>query len=155
MNGGAKLVVVNLVALGLFVIDRSLKMIFFPLSNEGGIVVLGSWWQLKFASNFGIAFGWPLSGLWFWIIYLPLIWGLIWWLVKSYQSKSGLEIGALTIILAGAGSNILDRFKYGFVVDYIDIKYFTVFNLADAMIFIGVAILLISIYLRKEEDHGV
>jgi len=40
-------------------------------------------------------------------------------------------------------------------VDYIDIKYFTVFNLADAMIFIGVAILLISIYLRKEEDHGV
>ena len=55
-----------------------------------------------------------------------------------------LTIILLTTILFGAISNILDRFSYGYVVDYLELKYFTVFNLADMMISGGVIVLLLN-----------
>ena len=44
----------------------------------------------------------------------------------------------LFFTILGASSNFYDRLKYGFVVDYLDLKYFTVFNVADAMISLSV-----------------
>ena len=43
----------------------------------------------------------------------------------------------MALIIFGAVSNLYDRLKYGFVIDYFDLKYFTIFNIADAMIFFG------------------
>jgi signal peptidase II len=40
----------------------------------------------------------------------------------------------LTILIIGAILNFTDRIKFGYVIDYFSLKYFTVFNLADVMI---------------------
>jgi len=45
-------------------------------------------------------------------------------------------------VILGAAGNLFDRLKYGYVVDYLDLKYFTAFNLADVMIVAGVIYLI-------------
>lgn len=56
---------------------------------------------------------------------------------------------ALTILTIGAILNLTDRVFYGFVIDYFDLKYFTIFNLADIMITAGIVWLIISNWSKK------
>jgi signal peptidase II len=63
---------------------------------------------------------------------------------------SRLEQLAYGFILAGALGNGIDRFLFGFVVDFLDFRVinFPVFNLADVCINIGIALLLVSSFPR-------
>ncbi len=47
-------------------------------------------------------------------------------------------------MITGAISNIIDRLSYGYVIDYLSLRYFTVFNLADVMISSGAIILILK-----------
>jgi len=51
------------------------------------------------------------------------------------------EVG-LALILGGAIGNVLDRLRFGYVIDFIDVRVWPVFNLADSVITIGVGLLL-------------
>lgn len=66
------------------------------------------------------------------------------WMTKEEQKG---DVIALSLILGGALGNILDRVRFGFVVDYADLHFgdfrpFMIFNVADACIFIGVVLLI-------------
>ena len=66
------------------------------------------------------------------------------------------DILALAMVLGGALGNIVDRVRYGYVVDYADLHFgafrpFYIFNLADACITIGVLILLARAFLMREK----
>jgi hypothetical protein len=50
------------------------------------------------------------------------------------------------LVLIGAISNLYDRLSYSYVIDYLDLKYFTVFNVADAMIVLPVFSILLFQY---------
>ena len=54
-----------------------------------------------------------------------------------------------SLIALGAISNVVDRIYYKAVIDFIDIPYFTVFNLSDIYIFLGVVILIINEFNSK------
>lgn len=53
------------------------------------------------------------------------------------------KINPLLLAIASAGilSNLIDRFIFGCVIDFIDLRVWPMFNLADVMIFIGIALL--------------
>lgn len=58
----------------------------------------------------------------------------------------------LSMILGGAIGNLIDRVRLGYVVDFIDFKFFpAVFNLADSMIVVG-AFLLCYVLIFKNEN---
>jgi len=75
---------------------------------------------------------------------------------------------ALGLILGGAIGNILDRIRFGYVVDFADLHFgefrpFLIFNVADAAISIGVAILLLRAFVawlrerrlpKESEEHA-
>ena len=66
------------------------------------------------------------------------------------QEKGGFWTHvAFALILGGAIGNIADRIRLGFVVDFFDLRWFPVFNVADSCITIGVALLLLRM-LRQE-----
>jgi len=71
---------------------------------------------------------------------------LAWWLSRS---RSGLPAAGLGLIIGGALGNAIDRIVHGAVVDYLDLhafgRHFFVFNLADAAINIGVALLIVDL----------
>jgi signal peptidase II len=61
------------------------------------------------------------------------------------------------MILGGALGNILDRVRHGYVTDFLDLHFgafrpFLVFNVGDAAISIGVAILLVRAFLMRSES---
>jgi len=58
------------------------------------------------------------------------------------------ELG-LALILSGAIGNLIDRLRFGYVVDFIDLRVWPVFNLADSAITIGVALLLWQAFRRR------
>jgi signal peptidase II len=71
---------------------------------------------------------------------------LAWWL---FRSRSTLPAIGLGLIIGGALGNAADRLIHGAVVDYLDLhafgRHFFVFNLADAAINIGVALLIVDL----------
>ena len=78
--------------------------------------------------------------------------GVAVWITR--EEKRGDQI-ALGMVLGGALGNILDRVRHGYVVDFADLHFgdfrpFFIFNVADAAISIGVAILLLRAFLVKE-----
>ncbi len=58
----------------------------------------------------------------------------------------------VSLILGGAVGNIIDRYLYGFVVDFIKVGSFYVFNVADACITIGAGILFIIVIKEQKEE---
>jgi signal peptidase II len=61
---------------------------------------------------------------------------------------------ALGMQLAGAVGNLIDRLIFGQVTDFISVGDFAVFNIADASITVGVAILLIGMWWKDRHDHA-
>lgn len=142
-----------------FMADRCLKIFAQKLVPEAYFKLVSDWLVFRFTPNQYIAFSLPFSGILLNITIILIILGLIYYIFylilnKKNHNLSRIErkntIILLTIILFGAISNIQDRLLYGHVIDYLELKYFTVFNLADVMISVGTAILLIKILTAKK-----
>ena len=93
--------------------------------------------------NYGAAFG-ILKGYTTLLIIISLI--VIFICIYYYKEKK-LKLG-LSFILAGTIGNLIDRILLGYVRDFIDLRIWPVFNLADTFNVIGV-ILIIYISLKK------
>ncbi len=133
----------------LFIVDRLTKIYFIKTSSSGAME--GDFFNLYLNSN--IAFSLPLpSWLLYPLLFLILIVLLI-WLKRLLISRSILHwpVGLITL---GAVSNLLDRISYGGVVDFIDLPIWTVFNLSDVYIGIGVIWLIIWEFKRKNKKSA-
>ncbi len=68
-----------------------------------------------------------------------------------FRSRSALPAVGLGLIIGGALGNAIDRIAHGAVIDYLDLhafgRHFFVFNVADAAINIGVALLILDLLL--------
>ncbi len=135
-----------------FIFDRLLKALALKTISAQPIKLIGDFLFFNFTKNFNIAFSLPLSGLVLNIILLTIITALIYYIFYLILNKKSekLNIVLLTFILFGAISNILDRLSFGFVIDYIELKYFTVFNLADIMISLGSLVLILKNIRHKQ-----
>lgn len=56
----------------------------------------------------------------------------------------------LALILGGAAGNLIDRLRFGYVIDFIDLHFWPVFNVADSCITIGAALLFFLIIRGKD-----
>lgn len=139
--------------------DRWLKVIARQLGPETSYRLLGDWGLFRFTPNTYISFSIPFSGILLNIIIILLIIGIIYYIFTlildknkriSSHSDWKITIILLTIVLFGAISNIQDRLLYGYVVDYLELKYFTVFNIADIMISVSTIILIVRTLRTKK-----
>lgn len=94
--------------------------------------------------NKNIAFGLAINETLLYALIGIILFFLIFLLVKSYQKKNIFFVLALTLITLGASSNLLDRILYGYIIDFINISYFSIFNLADVMIVVGAGLIVIK-----------
>lgn len=79
-------------------------------------------------------------------------------LVKSFKGPKILT-WAYALILGGAIGNLIDRFRLGYVVDFIDFYqgdwHFATFNIADSAITIAAALLIIDYFIGKKREHDL
>ena len=78
---------------------------------------------------------------------------IVWWLGKLKAKSQWLLACSLSLILAGALGNLIDRVRLGHVIDFIHAHwgdaYFAAFNVADSAITIGAALLLLDALLES------
>lgn len=103
---------------------------------------------LNYVCNEGVIFGFHFN--WILIIFINfLIIAFILWIIFSKIENNKLSF-ALFLIVGGAVSNLIDRLLNGCVVDYIDLKVWPIFNLADLVI-TGASIFIIKeLFIKKE-----
>ena len=120
--------------------DRFFKILALKAYSSREFSLIGDIFKFSLAKNYNIAFSLPFSGLLLIITTAIIIIGLIYYSLILYKKEKYKYLSYLTIIIFGAISNIADRIKFGFVIDYLDLKYFTIFNIADVMIVGGVLV---------------
>lgn len=127
------------VAVLFLVVDRFLKTLAHAGFFDDPIYFIGNIFSLDLAKNYYIALSLPWSaGTSLNLLTLLIIVGLTYYLVYLFKKRAPAEKkGLLFFLVLGAVSNFADRIEWGYVIDYFDLKYFTVFNLADVMIVIG------------------
>jgi signal peptidase II len=133
-----KMILPYVIIIFFITIDRFIKYLANNDYFNDGINLIGDFFKLNFARNYNIAFSLPFNGLFLNIIIILIILGLVYNLIYVALKGRYHQTVLLSVIILGAMSNLLDRLKHGYVIDYFDLKYFTVFNLADVMIVGGV-----------------
>jgi signal peptidase II len=115
--------------------------------------------NLVYVRNPGMAFGmlndlpetWRLP-LFLLISVLAVV--IIGHLFRQTAARAALMPAALALILAGAIGNLIDRFRWGYVVDFIQVHwrqhYWPTFNLADSAITVGIVLLIFDTLFTKE-----
>jgi signal peptidase II len=149
-------------ALTIFVVDQIVKYIVtgpLKLQSVGQIVLLPIF-NLTWVENYGVSMGlltadsetarWALVAL-----TAAIGTGVAVWL---WREANRTDVIALGLVLGGALGNILDRVRFGYVVDFLDLHFgdvrpFLVFNVADAAITIGVLILLARALLVRPKSE--
>lgn len=102
--------------------------------------------------NTGAAFGiFPAGGLAFTVLGI-IVTGAIIYYFHQLPPGEWLARSALGLQLGGAIGNLIDRFRQGYVTDFINFKVWPVFNVADSSIVVGVAILLIVILIEERQE---
>jgi signal peptidase II len=162
------------IALAIFVADQITKWIVIgPLSLQiVGQIEIVPFFNLTWVENYGISLGLfearSATGQWILIALTSAIAiGVAYWIGRE---RARWDKAALGMILGGAIGNILDRLRYGYVADFADLNFsgwpeqlcwsyydgacrpFLVFNVADAAISIGVAILLLRAFLVRDQS---
>lgn len=143
LKSDKKMIAISLAVIFFAAADRFLKVLAFN-DQAGQINLLGEILKFSYKSNYYIAFSLPLYGVWLKAAVAVIILLLFFYLLKEIISGRRLTAVCLFAVALGAASNLFDRLKYGYVIDYLDLKYFTVFNLADIMIAAGVVGLLFT-----------
>ncbi len=126
-----KIIVLNLVFLICFSVDRLTKLYFL---KTGSVV-----------KNNGVVFGWGNVNIFYYALVIIIILILFRLLLIEYKKNNLAQITLISFILIGALSNLIDRFRFGAVIDWISIPWWSVFNLAD--IYIVVATIIWCLYI--------
>ncbi|KQO51002.1 signal peptidase II [Sphingomonas sp. Leaf257] len=152
-------------ALALFLVDQIIKWAVtgpMGLRSLGDVREIVPIFNLRFVPNYGISLGlltadsnasrWALVAMTGAIALAVAFW--------MTRERNAVDQVALGCVLGGALGNILDRVRFGYVVDFADLHFgewrpFLVFNVADAAITIGVLVLLARALLVRDRPAPV
>ncbi|MBK8274064.1 MAG: signal peptidase II [Sphingomonadales bacterium] len=149
-----------MLAAAVFIVDQVMKYLVtgpIGLVVEGQSIELLPIFNLTLVHNYGVSLGmltaesnamrWGLVAMTGAISLFVGVW--------LWREANRIDVLALGMVLGGAVGNLLDRVRFGHVVDYADLHFgefrpFLVFNVADAAITIGVLILLARALLVRD-----
>jgi signal peptidase II len=141
------------VVLAAIAADQLTKLIVASeLTLDEGLHVVGPF-SIHHVQNSGIAFGLFASAT-------PVVTALTglavgWMLLFFARSGSRHPVlpVALGLLIGGSTSNLIDRIRLGHVTDFLDLRYWPAFNLADSFIVVGVGILFVALLLGETRQR--
>jgi len=115
------------------------------LSNGNSCHILGTILEFTLVKNKGAAFGILQNQTLFFIIITLMVTIALVYLLINVPGQFYAKL-ALSFILGGAVGNLIDRVRLGYVIDFIHIIYWPVFNVADMFIVTGSILLAVFIF---------
>lgn len=138
-----------------FIVDQLTKAwLVSTLSPGERLQIVGDYIRLIHSQNTGALFGlFRDQALFFAVVSVGVV-GAIVWFHHSSGRNTLLSI-ALGLLLGGALGNMADRFRIGYVVDFVDVgigdlRFYT-FNVADSAISLAILLLLITAFVRGRD----
>ena len=130
-------------------LDQATKALAISRLEQGPLPLLGGMIQLKLTRNAGFAFGLATPS---WVAIAVSV--IVCVVVLLYVARGGAAHPptrglVLGLIVGGAVGNLVDRLRTGAVIDFVDLRVWPVFNVADIAITVGVGLLMIEIIRRR------
>lgn len=126
------------------------------------ISVIQGWFSITYVRNTGAAFGFlasadPAFRVPFFLAVPLLALFVIIYLIRKLPDGDLRTATALALVSGGAVGNLIDRMRFGYVVDFLDFhwKYqahFPAFNVADSAICVGVGLLMLDLFKNEEAE---
>ncbi len=118
----------------LVLLDQASKILLTNIDVDYGF------FALNYTINRGISFGLFQGSTVIISVISVIVLVLLYYYRKEFKGKEAY----LTLIVAGIIGNLIDRVVLGYVRDFLDLKWWPVFNVADSLMFIGVFGLVIT-----------
>lgn len=124
--------------------------------------VIPGFFNLVHVLNKGAAFGFlnqPDTNwqIWFFVAVTIFAVGFIYYLLTTADHGDTFFISGLGLVLGGALGNLIDRIRFGFVVDFLDFYvgpyHWPAFNVADIAISCGAFCVIISMYMKNKREQ--
>lgn len=147
--------------------DQLTKLAIVDFIDLYGTVALAPYLNLTHQHNYGAAFsfladagGWQR---WFFVALASIVSAVLAvWVWKIRHEGPAVLVAGLSLVLGGALGNLIDRVRLGYVVDFIQVDLpvpffdpFPSFNVADAAITVGAALLIIdSLFFSGRSDES-
>lgn len=134
------------------------------LASRGSQPVIPDIFHLTLVRNTGAAFGILKGGMYFFVAVSVLSIGLILLLARRHKKVCGFfgidpedafVRSALGMVLGGACGNLVDRIRLSYVVDFLDLRVWPVFNIADSAITVGGCLIVLRMLRMRRGGHHV
>ena len=108
--------------------------------------------RIRFWYNSGAAFGIFQNGnLIFTTLAIIVAAAILYYMPRTSRKDWWLRL-ALALQFTGAVGNLVDRIQFGHVTDFISVGTFAIFNIADASITVGVAVMILGVWLTEQSE---
>jgi signal peptidase II len=143
---------------GVIILADQVSKAYIRANFVEGVDMWAPWpWLLPYArilyvSNTGVAFGmFKGMGMVFSVLAIIVSIAIVYYFPRVPLEDWTLRL-AMSLQLAGAMGNLIDRLTIGHVTDFISVGNFAVFNVADASITVGVGVLLLGIWMQEQRQ---
>ena len=141
------------IAFSAVVADQVTKQLVVSMLDLGDSVHVAGPLEIRHVTNPGIAFG--LFSSWATAVTILTAVAVGWMLF--YFARAGARHPvlpvALGLLIGGSIANLIDRLRLGHVTDFLDLRFWPAFNLADTFIVVGVTILLAALVAAEREPR--
>jgi signal peptidase II len=142
---------VALIVIALDQISKAIVVRTWPFPQMGEFEIIGQWLAFTYIRNDGVAFG-LFQGIpqFFTITSLLIVAGALYYYVRHIHASDRWAPIIIGLIVGGALGNVIDRLRFGYVVDFIKTLngHFPIFNLADSAVVIGVFLMAVRMFLE-------
>lgn len=137
-----------LIALTVVLFDQLTKFLI-----KGKLIIITNFLYLDYTKNYGISFGLFQHQRIIIIIFSLVLLFLIIRMIKDIKKEKSIFIVSIGLLIGGLIGNLIDRIFLGYVVDFINILIWPVFNLADLSCVTG-AVLIFYFLTKKEKTSS-
>lgn len=139
----------------IIMLDQFSKIRIMELLHPGdSLSVIDGLINLTFVLNRGAAFGVLQGKSWLFLIMAVLIISIMIYSHLVYNLPVWVQF-AMGFIVGGTIGNVIDRWNFGAVRDFLSIGWFPVFNIADMAIVTGGALLILYLFLNEPDRKAV
>lgn len=147
----------SIIILVILILDQASKhYILAYVMAPPKIIDVTSFFQLVLVWNKGISFGLFGSGDYTWIVAIFAILVTLFLGQWMFRARTTLLAAAIALVVGGAIGNLIDRLRFGAVIDFLYFHlgdyYWPAFNVADAAICIGVGLIVLDGLLLSKES---
>ncbi len=143
------------------VLDQLAKWVVLNTLSFGETIYVAPFWNWVLTFNPGAAFSFladqPGWQRWFFTVLALGVSGWIAFELKKHPEQKLMAL-ALTLVMGGALGNVIDRVRFGAVVDFIQWHaagfYWPAFNVADSAISVGALLLIVATLTQKEQKDN-